>query len=180
MRVRKFQVIIDVCKCIRPEEFAAEPNKIYLMPKEQIMLLLRSGKETHMFTNLSYIQIKGESAHTSRRLVRRFDYFDSPIGNVCYESAGVGVTDRDVELKFTIKGESVSIDIWKSEAQVAIFFYKILAAIENFQARNHLLLTLVKESAKGISDPFSFALRAQSEFCPEDYSSIFDLVMNQK
>jgi hypothetical protein len=180
VQVFDIKFIADVCKCIAPPEFPKEPNAIYLLPGERIQMLLRSGKETHIFSNLAYVQIVGANASTGRRLVRRFDYVDSPISRVCYESAGMGMSDRDVELKFHIKGESISIDIWKSEAQTAIFFYKVLAAIENFQGRNELGLTLAKgavSSSKGGIDPLVFAEEARTRYCPEDYSSVFQRIL---
>ncbi|KAJ3027593.1 UNVERIFIED_CONTAM: hypothetical protein HDU68_003526 [Siphonaria sp. JEL0065] len=96
----------------------------------------------HLFTDLAYISIRGEHAVSHKRFIDRVEYYEGSVSNVCFETAGLGITDRDVELKFNIGNNHVSIDIWKNEIEVAKMFYKALLALSHEQAKNRELLKL--------------------------------------
>lgn len=60
----------------------------FLLPGEVPWILLKSKVMEFMFTDLAFIQIERDNAVGSKRLVRRFPYFENAITNVCFETAG--------------------------------------------------------------------------------------------
>jgi hypothetical protein len=169
----------DICKCIPKEGFNAEPVMEFLLPGEIPYILLKSKQEEHIFTNLGYLVFHGENATTTRRMMQRFDYFEHKIQNVLYETAGMGMTDRDVELKFQVGTKAVSIDIWKNEAQIAIKYYKSLVTLAHHQARNQTLLDLAKTALNGVksteqaSNAFLWADHCLKNYVPVSYDFVF-------
>ncbi|KAI9321959.1 hypothetical protein BDR26DRAFT_904505 [Obelidium mucronatum] len=114
----------------------------FLLPHETAYIMFKGPKEVHIFTDLAYVSIRGENAISTRRFIDRIEYTESIISNVCFETAGMGLTDRDVELKFQIGGHHISIDIWKNEIEGAKLFYKALLVLSHLQAKNKELLKL--------------------------------------
>ncbi|KAJ3414726.1 hypothetical protein HDV05_006163 [Chytridiales sp. JEL 0842] len=133
----------DVCKVLNRAQLQGEPILSYLLPHEVGYFAFKSGKEIHIFTDLAYITITGANATTTRKYVDRHEYYESHITNVCFETAGMGISDRDVELKFNMDGRSVSIDIWKNEIETAKVYYKFLVELSHVQARNKIMYNLV-------------------------------------
>jgi hypothetical protein len=147
------------------------------MPHEVPFIVLKSGKEEHIFTDHAYISSKGESAASTRRLVVRYSYYQNHFSQIRYESAGMGVTDRDVELKFVIGSTPVSIDIWKKEAETVIFYYKVLSAISSVQAKNSTMVQLAKEALPktggDVMQSIAWAETICNRFIPDNYGFIF-------
>ncbi|KAF1777922.1 Bacterial Pleckstrin homology domain [Phytophthora cactorum] len=77
-----------------------------------------------------------ERYHHSQ-IVERYDYKDSAIKHVKFESAGH--VDRDCEIKFHIGGKSISIDIAKGEQTSAQGIYKVLELLSRAQVANERL-----------------------------------------
>ncbi|KAJ3045889.1 hypothetical protein HDV00_006155 [Rhizophlyctis rosea] len=148
----------DICHVLTPAQFADEPALSFLLPNETAYVVFKSTKESHIFTNLAYISIKGQSATNTRRFIDRHEWFDEHVFNVCFETAGYGPTDRDIELKFRIGTSlNVSIDIWKKEVEVAKEYYKKLLTLSHVQGRNRFLMSqsdkLVQKLTMNLSDP---------------------------
>lgn len=76
----------------------------------------------------------GESAVSSKRTLKRYDYHLNEISNVSIETAGT--IDLDIELKFTIGGNVISIDIHKKYSTEVADIYKALLAISMTQNDN--------------------------------------------
>ena len=101
---------------------------------EKIFFLIKSKKDEYCFTNLALIHVDGDSAVSSKRMIKRYEYATQRIGYVAIETAGT--LDMDVELKFSI-GESVfSIDVKKSFIEQVKDIYKALIAMGKQQARD--------------------------------------------
>lgn len=101
---------------------------------EHIFFLIKSKKDEYCFTNLALIHVDGDSAVSSKRTIRRYDYASARVGQVAIETAGT--MDMDVELKFVI-GETVfSIDVKKSFLDQVKDIYKALIAIGRQQHRD--------------------------------------------
>ncbi|GAB9465492.1 Bacterial ph-like domain [Globisporangium polare] len=122
----------------------------YILPNEKIMFSLQSSKEEFTFTNHALLRIQGSSATTTRKLVTRFDYKHHTVDHVKFETAGR--VDRDVEIKFRIGGESVSIDIAKDEEVVVRDYYKVLELLSRAQKKNERTWDLAKLALKSSSE----------------------------
>ncbi|KAJ3027592.1 UNVERIFIED_CONTAM: hypothetical protein HDU68_003525 [Siphonaria sp. JEL0065] len=151
----------DVCHCIPREKFQEDPLLSYLLPHETPYMMFKAAKETHLFTDLAYISIKGESAVSKKRFVDRIEFFEQIVSNVCFETAGMGVTDRDVELKFEMGSVAVSIDIWKAEVEAAKKLYRALLILSHEQAKNRELLHYATQ-ALGRMAPVAPSVTAES------------------
>ena len=125
----------DNCECIKRDQMNNELSARYLLNDETPFIFLKSPKEEHIFTDRAYISIKGQSAIGLKKSVFRADFNVYPISNVMFETAGMGVTDQDCELKFTIANTHVSIDIRKSEQDTGILYYRALTALAIAQTR---------------------------------------------
>ncbi|KAJ3057545.1 hypothetical protein HK097_000011 [Rhizophlyctis rosea] len=142
----------DICHVLTAAQFSEEPSLSFLLPNETPFVVFKSTKETHIFTDLAYISIKGQSATNTRRFIDRHEYYESHITNICFETAGIGATDRDVELKFNVGvSGTVSIDIWKKEIDVAKEFYKRILKLSHAQARNRNLMTSAENALQKLT-----------------------------
>lgn len=102
---------------------------------EKIFFLIKSKKDEYCFTNLGLIHVDGDSAVSSKRTIRRYDYATHPISDVKIETAGT--IDMDVELKFTFDDAVVfSIDVRKSFIEQVKDIYKALYTIGKMQRRD--------------------------------------------
>jgi cellobiose phosphorylase len=126
----------DVTGCIPRSQFANEQYQRYVLPDETPYIHLRAAKEQFIFTDMAFIEVMGESGASTKRLVTRYEYYECMIDNVKFETAGFGLTDRDVELKFTINGKPISVDIRQDQLELAIQYYKCIACLARAQRRN--------------------------------------------
>ena len=101
---------------------------------ERIFFLIKSKKDEYCFTNLALIHVDGDSAVSSKRMIRRYEYASQRIGYVALETAGN--LDMDVELKFAIGETAFSIDIKKTFLDQIKDIYKALIAIGRQQGRD--------------------------------------------
>lgn len=104
---------------------------------EKIFFLIKSKKDEYCFTNLALIHVDGESAVSSKRTIRRYDYASSAFSDVKIETAGT--IDMDVELKFRVDHDVVfSIDVRKNFIEQVKDIYKALITIGKMQRRDEL------------------------------------------
>jgi Bacterial PH domain len=128
--------ISDIGVIVSPADYDKVDADDYLFHEdgEKIFFLIKSKKDEYCFTNLALIHVDGDSAVSSKRMIKRYEYATQRIGYVAIETAGT--LDMDVELKFSI-GESVfSIDVKKSFIEQVKDIYKALIAIGKQQARD--------------------------------------------
>lgn len=101
---------------------------------ERIFFLIKSRKDEYCFTNLALIHVDGESAVSSKRSIKRYEYSNQRVGEVLIETAGT--MDRDVELKFRLGDAVFSIDVRKQFLEQVKDIYKALIAIGRQQVRD--------------------------------------------
>jgi hypothetical protein len=126
----------DIGEIIKPADFDKTESDDFVLSEdnEKIFFLIKSKKDEYCFTNLALIHVDGESAVSSKRTLKRYDYHLNEISNVSIETAGT--IDLDIELKFTIGGNVISIDIHKKYSTEVADIYKALLAISMTQNDN--------------------------------------------
>lgn len=100
---------------------------------EKIFFLIKSKNDEYCFTNLALIHVDGDSAVSSKRSIKRYDYSSEQIGEVTIETAGT--IAMDVELKFVIGETEFSIDVRKNFIEQLKDIYKALITIGKMQRR---------------------------------------------
>lgn len=123
----------DIGSIIEPKDYANVDADDYLFHEdgEKIFFLIKSRKDEYCFTNLALIHVDGDSAVSSKRSIKRYDYANYRIENVSIETAGT--IDLDIELKFTLGGAPYSIDVRKKFIEQLKDIYKALIAISRRQ-----------------------------------------------
>lgn len=128
--------ISDIGVIVDPADFNKVDADDYLFTEdgEQIFFLIKSKKDEYCFTNLALIHVDGDSAVSSKRSIKRYDYASHQISKVIIETAGT--LDMDVELKFNLEGTVFSIDVKKSFIEQLKDIYKALITIGKQQQRD--------------------------------------------
>ncbi|KAJ0396556.1 hypothetical protein P43SY_009465 [Pythium insidiosum] len=103
----------------------------YVLPGEDVLFAFQSPKEEFVFTNEALICVEGANATTTRKMIKRYEYRDEMITDVCFETTGR--IDRDCEIKFKIGSEKISIDIARKEEERVKLYYKTLVALAREQ-----------------------------------------------
>lgn len=127
----------DIGIIVPPSDYNKVDADDYLFHEdgERIFFLIKSKKDEYCFTNLALIHVDGDSAVSSKRSIKRYEYSHHYIGHVLIETAGT--IDRDVELKFSIGDVAFSIDVRKDFLEPLKDIYKALTAISHEQLRHH-------------------------------------------
>lgn len=128
--------ISDIGVIVEPADFSKVDADDYLFSEdgEQIFFLIKSKKDEYCFTNLALIHVDGDSAVSSKRSIKRYDYAANPISKVTIETAGT--LDMDVELKFHLESTVFSIDVKKTFIEQVKDIYKALITISKQQQRD--------------------------------------------
>ena len=128
--------ISDIGVIVGPADYSKVDADDYLFSEdgEQIFFLIKSKKDEYCFTNLALIHVDGDSAVSSKRSIKRYDYSSHQITNVSIETAGT--LDMDVELKFDLDNTRFSIDIKKTFIEQLKDIYKALITIGKQQRRD--------------------------------------------
>ncbi|MBM7715395.1 PH domain-containing protein [Siminovitchia sp. FSL H7-0308] len=136
----------DIGKIISPQDFDKTESDDYVLYEEgeKIHFLIKSKSDEYCFTNRALIHLDGEKATSSKRNIYRYDYYKHPIKNVTIETAGT--IDLDLEIKFTIGEQSISVDINKKEGKAIADLYKSLVAISQIQDTNKRMKKFAKDS----------------------------------
>lgn len=123
----------DIGSIIQPKDYGSVDADDYLFHEdgEKIFFLIKSRKDEYCFTNLALIHVDGDSAVSSKRSIKRYDYASHPVAAVTIETAGT--IDMDVELKFTLGNEVFSIDVRKRFIEQLKDIYKALISIGKHQ-----------------------------------------------
>lgn len=130
--------ISDIGVIISPADYDKVDADDYLFHEdgEKIFFLIKSKKDEYCFTNLALIHVDGDSAVSSKRMIKRYEYANQRVGYVAIETAGT--LDMDVELKFSLGESAFSIDIKKSFIEQLKDIYKALIAIGRQQVRDNI------------------------------------------
>ncbi|WP_163101838.1 PH domain-containing protein [Peribacillus alkalitolerans] len=131
----------DIGEIIKPSDYDKTEADDFVLSEdnEKIFFLIKSKKDEYCFTNLALIHVDGDSAVSSKRNLKRYDYVLHEISGVSIETAGT--IDLDIELKFTIGNRELSIDVHKKHATAVADIYKALLAISMIQKDNARLLS---------------------------------------
>ena len=186
--------ISDVGIIIGPDDYNKVDADDYLFREdgEKIFFLIKSKKDEYCFTNFGLTHVDGDSAISSKRTIKRYEYGAHRITRVTIETAGT--IDMDVELKFYVDELHFSIDVRKSFLESLKDIYKALTMISrlqdrNEQARNNALRTLdaiagmYKLNAAGAEDAVVKQYNALLDnlndtvldrFGGRDYSAVFE------
>jgi hypothetical protein len=124
----------DIGKIISPTDYDKVDADDYLFHEdgERIFFLIKSKKDEYCFTNFALIHVDGDSAISSKRIVKRYEYASHKISQVLIETAGN--IDLDVELKFTLDIRlAFSIDVSKNCLESLKDIYKVLISIGKLQ-----------------------------------------------
>lgn len=126
----------DIGVIVGPADYSKVDADDYLFTEdgEQIFFLIKSKKDEYCFTNLALIHVDGDSAVSSKRSIKRYEYSSNLIINVSIETAGT--LDMDIELKFNINDIKFSIDVKKSFIEQLKDIYKALITIGKQQRRD--------------------------------------------
>lgn len=128
--------ISDIGVIVGPADYNKVDADDYLFTEdgEQIFFLIKSKKDEYCFTNLALVHVDGDSAVSSKRSIKRYDYSSHHIADVSIETAGT--LDMDVELKFSVDDVRFSIDVKKSFIEQLKDIYKALITIGKQQRRD--------------------------------------------
>jgi len=128
--------ISDIGVIVGPADYSKVDADDYLFSEdgEQIFFLIKSKKDEYCFTNLALIHVDGDSAVSSKRTIKRYDYSSHQIEGVSIETAGT--LDMDIELKFKLDDTLFSIDVKKTFIEQLKDIYKALITIGKQQKRD--------------------------------------------
>lgn len=128
--------ISDIGVIVGPADYNKVDADDYLFSEdgEQIFFLIKSKKDEYCFTNLALIHVDGDSAVSSKRSIKRYDYASHQISSVSIETAGT--LDMDIELKFSLDNTVFSIDVKKAHIEQLKDIYKALITIGKQQKRD--------------------------------------------
>ena len=128
--------ISDIGVIVGPADYSKVDADDYLFSEdgEQIFFLIKSKKDEYCFTNLALIHVDGDSAVSSKRTIKRYDYSSYQVSGVSIETAGT--LDMDIELKFRMDETVFSIDVKKTFIEQLKDIYKALITIGKQQKRD--------------------------------------------
>ncbi len=167
--------ISDVGVIIPPADFDKVDADDYLFQEdgERIFFLIKSKKDEYCFTNLGLIHVDGDSAVSSKRKIKRYDYVSHKISHVSIETAGT--IDLDVELKFTVDDGGVfSIDVKKHFLESLKDIYKALITIGKLQDRNEIARANAMRCLDAVASMYKVNAIASEETIVKHYNAILD------
>ena len=186
--------ISDVGVIIAPGDFNKVDADDYLFHEdgEKIFFLIKSKKDEYCFTNLGLTHVDGESAVSSKRTIKRYEYASRRFSQVTIETAGT--LDMDIELKFYVDDVHFSIDVRKNFIEQLKDIYKALTMISKLQERNEharanavrtldAIAAMYKVNAAGAEDSIvrnynalldTLNTTVLDRFAGRDYSGVFE------
>ncbi|UOQ87359.1 PH domain-containing protein [Gracilibacillus salinarum] len=145
----------DIGKIILPEDFDKTDSDDYVLHEdgEKIHFLIKSKSDEYCFTNRALIHLDGEKASSSKRNIFRYDYYQHQIRHVSVETAGT--IDLDLEIKFSIGNQALSVDIDKKEGEAIADLYKSLVKISHIQDEESRMKDFAKDSLQASQSLFT-------------------------
>lgn len=143
----------DNCQPIAVNDTKVAPELLsWILPTETPMIILHSAVKDFIWTDKALIIIARFNSTGTKRSVVRLDYnqAEGKISDVGFETAGTGITDLDCELKFTVGGQPMSIDITKTFAETGKKYYLALVSLENAQRKNAQILQTTLSLMQGM------------------------------
>ena len=157
---------------------SADYNKVdaddYLFHEdgEKIFFLIKSKKDEYCFTNLGLTHVDGDSAVSSKRTIKRYEYVAHRFSRVTIETAGT--IDMDVELKFYVDDLHFSIDVRKSFIEALKDIYKALTAIARLQERNEQARTNAMHTLQAVASMYKVNAAGAEDSVVKQYNALLD------
>lgn len=167
--------ISDVGVIVPPADYDKVDADDYLFHEdgERIFFLIKSKKDEYCFTNLALIHVDGDSAVSSKRSIKRFDYVSHKISGVFIETAGT--IDLDVELKFSVEGAAVfSIDVRRNFLESLKDIYKALITISKLQDRNEVARLNAVRCLDAVASMYKINAVESEEMIVKHYNAVLD------
>ena len=133
-------------KIIAPADYDKTDADDYVMHEDQekIYFLIKTKQDEYCFTNLALVHVDGESAVSSKRMLKRYPYAQYKISNVMLETAGR--MDLDVEIKFSIGSINFDIDVRRDQLELLKDLYKSLVRISELTLENEIYSEMAVQS----------------------------------
>ncbi len=150
----------DIGMILAPDQFnqAQADDYIFHEDNEKTYFLIKSKKDEYCFTERALIHVDGESALSTKRNVKRYEYCYNPVQEgVLIETAGN--IDRDVEIKFNLGNNRFDIDVTKSQLESLKDLYKVLYSMAMEQKLEAKGNTIRKEAFEQTLSRFSIEPR---------------------
>ncbi|MGL4799088.1 MAG: PH domain-containing protein, partial [Cellulosilyticaceae bacterium] len=192
--------ISDIGKIIPPADYGKVEADDYVMHEdnEKIYFIIKSKTDEYCFTNLALIHVDGTNAISSKKTLRRYEYYENEISNVLLETAGT--VDLDAEIKFGIGSVHLSIDVDKKQIEQLKDLYKTLIRIAQITRQNktHLhhskasletataALGNVRIEGESLSEAFeklnnyafNWQVEATNKYMVKDFGYVFEKYIN--
>jgi hypothetical protein len=139
---------------------------------EKIFFLIKSRKDEYCFTNLALTHVDGESAVSSKRTIKRYEYVAHRVSQVTIETAGT--IDMDVELKFHVDNLAFSIDVRKSFIESLKDIYKALTMISRLQERNELARANAHKTLDAVASMYKLNAVEAEGAVVKQYNALLD------
>lgn len=165
----------DIGIIVPPSDYNKVDADDYLFTEdgEKIFFLIKSKKDEYCFTNYGLIHVDGESAISSKRSIKRYDYASHHLSHVTMETAGT--IDMDVELKFTIgDGEAFSIDVRKNFIEQVKDIYKALITIGKLQRRDEMARDNAMHALNALASMYKIGSVQSAEAVTQHYTALLD------
>jgi hypothetical protein len=166
--------ISDVGVIVAPADYDKVDADDYLFREdgEKIFFLIKSRKDEYCFTNFSLIHVDGESAVSSKRVIKRYEYSSHRISHVTIETAGT--IDMDVELKFSVDDLKFSIDVRKKFLESLKDVYKALSMISHLQQRNQQARANAERTLQAVSTMYRLNAAESEDAIVKQYNALLD------
>ena len=170
--------ISDVGVIIAPADYDKVDADDYLFHEdgEKIFFLIKSKKDEYCFTNFGLIHVDGESAVSSKRMIKRYEYAFHRISGVTIETAGT--IDMDVELKFYVDNIHFSIDVRKNFIDSLKDIYKALTMISRLQQRNEEARNNAVRTLDAVSTMYRLNTAGAEDAIVKQYNALLDNLNN--
>ena len=166
--------ISDVGVIIAPADYHKVDADDYLFHEdgEKIFFLIKSKKDEYCFTNFGLTHVDGESAVSSKRTIKRYEYGSHRISRVTIETAGT--IDMDVELKFYVDELHFSIDVRKSFLESLKDIYKALTMIGVMQRRNEQARANAAQTLEAMSGMYKINTVGTEDAIVKQYNALLE------
>ena len=166
--------ISDVGIIVAPGDYNKVDADDYLFHEdgEKIFFLIKSKKDEYCFTNLGLTHVDGESAVSSKRVIKRYEYVAHRFSRVTIETAGT--IDLDVELKFYVDDLHFSIDVRKNFLEPLKDIYKALTMISRLQERNEQARANAVRTLDAVSAMYKINAAATEDAIVRQYNAVLD------
>jgi Bacterial PH domain len=166
--------ISDVGVIIAPADYDKVDADDYLFHEdgEKIFFLIKSKKDEYCFTNFGLIHVDGDSAVSSKRVIKRYEYGYHRISGVTIETAGT--IDMDVELKFNVDNIHFSIDVRKKFLDSLKDVYKALSMISRLQQRNEEARNNAVRTLDAVSTMYRLNSAGADDAIVKQYNALLD------